>query len=357
MQAWSRTGVSLLLAAFMALGCGGGVSSQKVTIEQGEQYIRTGNMAKAKEAFSQMIESQPKDARAHFYLGVALANLGDVQGAEAEYRKAIDLNPRLPEAENNLGVLYLDAGRTEEALKHLDAAVAIAPGYAEAHYSRGLALENLDRSDEAVEAYKTAIKADPAQAAAPLIALGQLYMKKKDFDKARKTLEEAKTAAPDDPFPWFNTAMISLEQGKKDEAAKDFLEAAAKPANDEESRDLLFLIGERLRRMERYADAKGVLERLVQEDPTPGSKHLASLALVLEKMGDVDGAVARLREAIQADPRDPSSPFLLGNVLARAKRFKEAADAFRDAMAKDSEGKIKAQAAKALSECEKASGK
>ena len=71
----------------------------------------------------------------------------------------------------------------------------------------------------------------------------------------------------------------------------------------------------------------------------------------------MDGAIDRLHEAARAAPADPMPQFLLGNVLARNKRFEEAAAAFREVLKKDKEGKYTAETEKRLKVCNEADQK
>ncbi|HEV7868273.1 MAG TPA: tetratricopeptide repeat protein [Chthoniobacteraceae bacterium] len=58
-------------------------------------------------ALSQAVFLEPKDARAHHYLGVTIGRKGWYSGAEDEMRKAIALAPDYAEAHFNLAVFYL----------------------------------------------------------------------------------------------------------------------------------------------------------------------------------------------------------------------------------------------------------
>jgi Flp pilus assembly protein TadD len=51
---------------------------------------------------------EPKDARAHHYLGVVVGSKGWYSAAEDEMRKAIEIEPKYAEAHYNLAVFYLE---------------------------------------------------------------------------------------------------------------------------------------------------------------------------------------------------------------------------------------------------------
>ncbi len=58
-------------------------------------------------SLAQAVLLEPKDARAHHYLGVVIGSKGWFLGAEDEMRKAIELAPDYAEAHYNLAVFYL----------------------------------------------------------------------------------------------------------------------------------------------------------------------------------------------------------------------------------------------------------
>ena len=70
---------------------------------------------------------EPKDPRAHHYLGVTIGRKGWYSGAEEEMRKAIELDPDYAEAHFNLAVFYLQRvpPAVELARRHYQKALAL----------------------------------------------------------------------------------------------------------------------------------------------------------------------------------------------------------------------------------------
>jgi Flp pilus assembly protein TadD len=73
----------------------------------GVVYYEQDKLDAAVAALAQATFLNPKDARAHHYLGVTIGKKGWYLGAEDEMRKAIELQPTDPEANFNLAVFYL----------------------------------------------------------------------------------------------------------------------------------------------------------------------------------------------------------------------------------------------------------
>ncbi len=78
-------------------------------------------------ALAQAVLLQPKDARAHHYLGVTIGKKGWYSGAEDEMRKAIELDPDYAEAHYNLAVFYLQRvpPAVELARRHYQKALSL----------------------------------------------------------------------------------------------------------------------------------------------------------------------------------------------------------------------------------------
>ncbi len=68
----------------------------------------------------------------------------------AEYRTAIRIKPELALAHYNLGIALEDQGNLEEAITEYRTAIRIKPELAMAHYNLGVGLDNQGKRDEAI---------------------------------------------------------------------------------------------------------------------------------------------------------------------------------------------------------------
>jgi tetratricopeptide (TPR) repeat protein len=89
------------------------------------------------------------------------------------------------------------------------------------------------------------------------------------------------------------------------------------------------------------------LQALAQRFPKLAAVH-AALGDVQARRGDSDAAVASYGRAVDRDGDNPRHWFALGALLARARRFEPARDAFRKTLALSLDGELRAEAQAAL---------
>ena len=103
-------------------------------------YMELGQADRALTHFRAVERIQPRSARAHYNVAVALDAMGRAADAARAYEAAIGLDPGYSSAHNNLGSLLLAERRTGEARGHFEKAVASNPSNAEAQNNLGAVL-------------------------------------------------------------------------------------------------------------------------------------------------------------------------------------------------------------------------
>jgi tetratricopeptide (TPR) repeat protein len=139
---------------------------------------------------SQAIRRNPKHARAHYNLGVALTAKGDLTGAIAAYRKSIALDPKDNMAYSNLGSAMQAQQNLKGAVAAYRQAIKLNPNYATAYNNLGSALIAQEDLEGAVAACRQAINLNPKYAQAHN-NLGWAYFNKKQYDQALAYYTEA----------------------------------------------------------------------------------------------------------------------------------------------------------------------
>ncbi len=156
---------------------------------RGVELYRQGKYTEAQNELAKAIESNPDDARAHRYLGLALVEQHKPSEAQEHLNKANDLDPggesrlalaRLyieqkdldkaedmlkdadgPERDYVRGLLQLQKGQNKEAAATLENYMQDHPENPYAHYYAGLAYNALKRPDKMLTHFEMFVKLKP----------------------------------------------------------------------------------------------------------------------------------------------------------------------------------------------------
>ena len=99
---------------------------------------------KAKQLFERITIISPKDYRAHYNLGIAYFNLGQMENAKKSFKKALEIKPDYKYCHYNLGLLYEDMEQYEEALNLYEKALEIDSNFTYALTARSQIRKKLD---------------------------------------------------------------------------------------------------------------------------------------------------------------------------------------------------------------------
>ncbi len=206
------------------------------------------------------MDEPPDDAS----LGAALHELGRHDEAIVAHRRAIAMHRRaLAALQFNLGASLAASGRFAEAADEFRAALADAPDLARAEQGLGFALAGLGRLDLAIAAYQRAIALDPE--------LHELH-------------------AP--------LAVLQLQVGALDDGLATAERACAARGDDAGGHGLR---GAALARLGRHVEAAAAYGRARALAPDRVEVHF-NCALGAEALGDLDGAIAAYRDALDCEP-------------------------------------------------------
>jgi Flp pilus assembly protein TadD len=100
---------------------------------------------------------------AHFNLGVALKDAGDLDGARREWEAALSIKPDDPGAHAQLGTALALRGDLAGAESHYRAALQGNPRLVEARFNLGRICERTGRLDEARRLYRSILDAPPSE--------------------------------------------------------------------------------------------------------------------------------------------------------------------------------------------------
>lgn len=107
------------------------------------------------------VQLDPRRLQAHYNLGVALRNIGDLPGAEAAFAATERLNPNFAVGIANTADVQLQRGQAATALATCARALAIDPRLTTARNVQASALHQLGRSAEAIQTLRATVQDSP----------------------------------------------------------------------------------------------------------------------------------------------------------------------------------------------------
>lgn len=157
--------------------------------------------------------------------------------------------------------------------------------------------------------------------AAQLIEQVNDLEKRRDWPAALKKLDEAKDIQPDQPYLWSNYGFIAMRQNKSGEAKKDFRrELQLHP--DETYISMLY--ASFLHTQKQDQEAQSVLSDAFNRNPS--QERLAMLLASIQANSSVPDAIATLRKATAASPKNRDLQTMLASDLIRNHQNGEAAE-------------------------------
>lgn len=209
----------------------------------------------------------------YLYIGNALAFQEDWEGALREYLEAVQTDPQLAEAHYNLGVAFAARGQLDRAIAAFKEALEHNPKLYEAHFSLGRCYQRLDDAGRAYIHYDQACAARP-QAAEPRYYMGLMHQSHGAHELAQRCFTEALRVEP---------TFVSPEVGD---------------------------------------------EVLVNRSEEEVAQWYYRLSQDLKTQGYEEEAERIYRALLQWRPQEHHARYLLGNLLARARRLDQALEEY-----------------------------
>lgn len=302
---------------------GAGSGDAGKDIDAGKKAFAEKDYATAEAAFRKALEKSPDNADAHFFLGRTLDAQGKKEAAMAEYRRVLEKEPDHARANYYLGRLLYQAQKYSEAERHFKKSTGTDGQFAPAQYSLGLAQEKQGKGGDALKAYKKAGELDGKLTQAHFNS-AIILKKEKRYDDALAELAKAGGGADVD----YQRGEILLKQKKYGEAKDSFSKVLnEKPQHYEAA----FNMALAYHKMGDPAGADRVLAKVIRED-SPADLHY-TYGKLLEDSGEAAGAEKQYRASVQKDPKYYKGWLNLGRVSAKAQRYDQAENAYRQAAA------------------------
>jgi tetratricopeptide (TPR) repeat protein len=238
------------------------------------------------------IRLKPKDAMAHYRLGVTLRSKGDLGPAVTAFRKALELDGNLAVAHNGLGKALSEQGAHDEAVACLKQAVRRYPRLPRFLGDLAHALAGKGDLKEALTAYRQALQLDP-QNAEFRCQLGLLLTEKGEYDAGMTALREAIRLQPDFAEAYHHLGAALQHEGQLAEALAAFRRGHELGSRDPNWR---FPSAESVKRCERLVGLEKQLPAVLAGKDKPDAAGLLDFA-ELCRSKRLFGTASRLSEA------------------------------------------------------------
>lgn len=138
-----------------------GRAQAEAKAEQGDQFIASGDVKQAVEAFRSACEFDPSEPIFAYKLAMASDKGGDITAERIALQRAVDLSPGMALAQNQLGYLDFSANQTDRAIEHFQLAVRADPFYSKAWLNLAAALCLQSKWEEARGAIAHVLALEP----------------------------------------------------------------------------------------------------------------------------------------------------------------------------------------------------
>ncbi len=194
----------LFLVLLLPLACQKQVSAPETRPQawksdpQADSALQEGRLEEAIERYQRLLDAEPGNGLAHYYLGYAFGLTGGHDKEIEHYERAAALGFGDATFFFNLGMALAEVGELERGAVALQRAVSMDPNNAENHFGLGMVLESLGRNDAAIAAFARTVELEPSRVAARF-SLARLLLRAGDPEEARQQLEAVVRNAPDAP--------------------------------------------------------------------------------------------------------------------------------------------------------------
>ena len=293
-------------------------SAQADPQQPGLQALDRGDYQTAKQVFSKLAASDPKDYSAFFNLALAESALHEDTKATSDFQQTLALKPSLFEAELNLGLLYLRNQRAADAIPLLQDAARQRDTDVRPRRYLGDAYLASAKYEAAAGAFGDALKLNANSAPAEL-GLGQSLMHQGKLDEAKPYYEKA--AQLDPKLKSYLTELAqAYEADKRTQPAIDLLKGSGDDPAVLEHLGQLYLANNQ---PEQAATEFG---RAVALSPTPANQM--ALASAYLKNNQPKLASPLLEAALASNPNDYDLRMVVGRLHRDQHDYQHAAEQF-----------------------------
>ena len=185
-------------------------------------YFEQGQIDKAMDEFSQILELDFKNEHAHFGLGLCYYEKGEFDKALEEFGQVLRINPLHGKATYSLGLCYDKKREFSQASEYYKQAIVLDPQNKYVYCQLGQVYLEQKQYDLALEAFKKAAEINPKMPSVHQ-GLGAIYFERNLYSLAEAEFQQTVLLDSDNIFARQMLGYIYRKQGKDDLAVNEFI--------------------------------------------------------------------------------------------------------------------------------------
>ena len=298
-------------------------------VKRGDDYVKEEKFKEAAIEYRNAVKAVPKDPAAHWKLAKASIEAKDIRTAFVEVQSAVELDPNNFEALGMLGEIYLVAGKKEEAAQIADNLVKSRPDDPHGYLLQSGLAVRAGKVDEGIAKLKKAAELDPKRIRT-LLAIGNLYLLKKDRKGAQEWYDKALAVDPDSAEIHVARGNFFFSSGERDEGEKEYRKAIDL---SKEKETLRIALAEHYLYQGRMEESEKELNAVIKEmNSQKARKALAEIKLETGKVADAKPIVDAI---LKENDKDLDGKYLKGRIALAEKRLDDAKALFGEVVKQD----------------------
>ncbi len=298
-------------------------------VRLGQMLLEAGDLEESARAFEESIRQNPRLAAAHLGLGRVRQAGGDWSRAIESYRRTSDIAPNDAAARYALAMAYKKTGDADKARDQLNAYQRVKESVQPSedplmnevkslymgglsHFAKASSLVQQGKNNEAIAEFESALRVNPRMVMAH-IDLIALYGGLGEKDKAERHFRQAVELDPGWAEAYYNWGLL-LARAQSSEAVDAFRKAIAVNPHYADAHIRLGLL---LDETGHWAKAQESFQRALDDQPSNReSRFLLGRSLI--RTGDFHAAIAQLVQTTQVD--DDKTPVCLQTLAVAYQR-------------------------------------
>jgi len=306
----------------------GNPSDTEALIFKGEISLRDGKPQEAIDSLQTAIKNDPDNGVAHYHLGAAFDQLGNLERAESEWRQAVKSRPDLVDAQRALAAVAIRRSDVNSLVQAADQIINFQSTSPDGYIFRSIAEINRKQARQAEDDIHKAIEVAP-QSPLGYVQMGNFRLLEKKYKEAESYYQQALDRDSNSVDALSGIVNLYLTQKEPDKAIAAVNTQLAKVPNSSAFHDLLGTL-----LYDHKKDTKGAEAELKKaaELDNKNSDALIKLGRVQAVEGQADQAISTYEQSLKANPRDFRFYILIGELYEYKKDWDHAKDYYQKAL-------------------------